>query len=644
MARVVRCLAVLTMALGALAFAATAGAQPPPQGGGPITVSLPPGTTLAPGQYTVVIQGPDQEIRATAVVPPAGATGNLGTEGPDGTGAAPQPVQPGQQQSTPATATSGGGSGLLMIGALVLALLAIAGAVLYLKVLVPRKQVRAYLVTLALVEAKRYEEALPRLTQTESKLPERLQREARFFIAFSLFQLGEFDGAGQRLAEQYRERPEDENVAYLLAYLRAERRDYDRAEPILEGMESRGQLGVAAAKRLYGIVKFQRALKAFHDGRIEAAAELFEKVEELGDFRDQIPPDLRNQHIVLGAQALFEKAPARAREHFHGIERAADSLDAAQEASLLATAKLGFALAAWIEDEADSAAQIENFLTDAARLLDPSSELELPWPEDDVDTNLTDRLGKLEQKATRPAELAEIAQALRDIHFLRGAAVLRSWIRADQADAKANESRYHTAALARFACARDRDPEFGDTYLVAGLLAYYLAKTDHERARAVALLRKAQRLGIRAPEALQIINHHDRLRAANKDAVEEYLQVLDSYLRDGTVRRQVREALIERLSRYGRVRDWDTRPEFARVRTVEPTVAEIRSRSGLLLEHLRQLTVSPHEAAEFASARDLTSRLERESRELFERARSIEEKEAELLLLVGDRLLPDLEG
>jgi len=120
--------------------------------------------------------------------------------------------------------------------------------------------------------------------------------------------------------------------------------------------------------------------------------------------------------------------------------------------------------------------------------------------------------------------------------------------------------------------------------------------------------------------------------------------VLDSYLRDGTVRRQVREALIERLSRYGRVRDWDTRPEFARVRTVEPTVAEIRSRSGLLLEHLRQLTVSPHEAAEFASARDLTSRLERESRELFERARSIEEKEAELLLLVGDRLLPDLEG
>src|SRR5262249_32025899 len=185
-------------------------------------------------------------------------------------------------------------------------------------------------------------------------------------------------------------------------------------------------------------------------------------------------------------------------------------------------------------------------------------------------------------------------------------------------------------ALARLACARARDPEFSDTYLVAGLLRYYLAGDAAERQRAVGLLRYAQMLGVRDPEVLRILDHDTRSRRATPDAVEAYLQVLDQYIRDGTVRDQVKEELIRRNSRYGKARDLDSRPGIIRIRAVQPTVAEMNDRSQLLTERVRQLLAMHPNARDLAGAYELIQSLEQTGQALSEYARSVEEKEASL--------------
>jgi len=523
--------------------------------------------------------------------------------------------------------------------------LGVGGVLLYFKVLVPRRRTRSYREVLALVDHGDYARALPALTRMEFELPARKRDNARFFIAFCQFQLDYLDEAEHGLAALNREKPQDANVAYLLAYLRVARRDYDGAEPVLEGIDLTGRPGTDTPEhiaKLYGIVKFQRGLEAFRDGRIGAAAELFEKTQQLGHFGDQIPADFKNQHVMIGTQCLFDRNVAEARRQFEDLQRMAGQLgDAEQRESMLASASIGLALAAWIENTADSPAEVERRLVDAARRLDPDAPLELTWPVDAAGSGIAgfvERLEALRDKKDSPAERAELDQVLRDIHFLRGAAVLRSWATSDQATQRLES--FYAAALSRFACARDRDPDFSDAYLVVGLLRYYLADADQERDHGAELLRRAQQLGTRDPEVRQILNQHDQRRRVNQDAVRAYLDVLNDYIQNGTVREQVRIALLQRLSRYGKRLHWDSRPDPALVRTVAPTVAEINDRSALLRERVRELATG-HGAAELATTNELTRRLERESRELSERARAVEESEAELLVQVGDRLLTD---
>lgn len=608
-------------------------------GGTTITIALPAGVSLAPGTYDAVIRKADgQEIKAKVVVvaAPSASSASPGQQSSGGS------QSPAVRPTRPATAKSRARGALpVIVIVLAAALLVLAGFLLYTRVFTPRRKIGSYRRALALISAGRYQQALPELTSLESSLPRKLRRDARFFIGYALYQLDDLDEAEPRLAALNREDRSDVNVAYLLAYIRVARRDFDRAEPVLEAIESSGQLRTDYARKLYGVVKFHRALEAFREGRIDAAAELFEKVEQLGEFHEYIPADLRNRHVVLGAQALFEKDVRQARTQFDGLEQAAQRLDATQRDSMLASAKLGLALAAWIDQTPHSPAEVEGLLVEAVGLLDPGSDLTRPWGEDAGGADVAARLEALANGEARSPEQRGLDRALRDIHFLRGIAVLRSWARADRAAADEAAQTYLDDALARFACARDRDQDFSDVYLVVGLLRYYLATTDRDRAAGVALLRQAQKLGTRDPEVLQIVNHYDRIRQANRDAVDAYLQVLDRYLLDGTVREQVRAALVRRLSRYGKVRHWDTRPELTRMRTVQPTVAEMNDRSRLLMERISQLMAMQPAAADFAVARDLTRSLEHESRVLSEQALAVEQKEAELLVLVGDRLLSD---
>jgi hypothetical protein len=604
-----------------------------------VTATLPPGVTLPGGDYRGTIAGPNGPVDVTFAVG-AGSTPTTqpGTTAPPATAAQPGTPPPSQAGGAPAATPAEQSSGFSTVLLTILATAVLIGLCLVAnrKILVPRRHGQALRDAVALVAAGSYAAAVPALTSIENKLTDKQRTRARFFVAFALFRMDNLDEAEHRLGALNREDPKNPDVAYLLAYLRTERRDYDGAEPVLAKVE--GTSGFTPrARKLYGVIKFRRGLEALRDGRIDAASVLFAAVETLGDFRDLIPADLRNRHVTLGAQALYDKDVIAARKHFEDLEQAALAAEPGEREQMNASAELGLALAAWIENRPDSGGRVDELLTSVARRLDPDSPTELPWPAGESAASVADRLAAM-RDGDRAA--SELDRTLRDIHLLRGAAQLRQWAADPKAAAKV-DSRL-AGVVGRFAAARERDPEFSDPYLTVGLLKYYLAAGDATREEAAAILLRAQLLGARDPEVLGILNREARRSRASRDAVDAYLQVLDRYVEDGSVREQVRADLVRRLARYNKVRDWDSRPEIVQVRAVAPTVAEMNDRSELLRERVSQL-LSASGAGELAGARDLVRSLEAESRRLSEHARSVEQKEADLLVMVGDRLLSDYE-
>jgi len=599
-----------------------------------VVIVLPSGVTLQPGSYNGVIEVSGNKISIQIKVlasaqpsSPASPDGSASTTG--------SPPQPG---SSPASTP---GWIEIALAALVPVLLIALGALAYFKIIAPRKQIEPYRQALDLTRDKKYGEALPLLTQVESKLPDRLRRDARFFIAFAHFQLNNAQQAEFVLDALLRENHKDAGAAYLLAYIRVQAKRYDEAEPVLERMQSNNQLNVHHAKKLLGIVKFRRALTALKEGRVEAAGELFEQVQTLGDFADQIPPDLRNHQIVLGTKALFDKDLAEARKHFEGLEKAVSQSPEEQRSRLLATAKTGLALVEWIEAGTNAYSTIENLLAEVVNLLDPQGILKLPWPMDTSEKRVVEKLKDLEAKKDQPAEEKEVNRWLRDVHFLRGMTVLRSWLQMDGEAAHQAIAEKYDSALSRFACSYARDEDFADVWLVVGLLMYYLRKPGAERSQGIDLLQRAQKLGMHDPDAVEIINNRERIEKANADAVDKYLQLLDKYLADETVRKEVRLALLERLSKYKRIQSWEKRPDLAPARSVEPTLAEVRNRSEILLTRVEQILTGRVRSEEVNRVRDLSYSIAHSSQQLYDQAKAIEEKESQLLVETGNRLFMD---
>lgn len=522
------------------------------------TVTFPPGSSLPEGTYDAVVTGPQGQLPARIVV------------------------------------ESGSSLPLVLV---VVALLGLA-ALAYFRVLVPRRRRQAYEQALAQMDTGEFRRALPALTRLEGQLPPKLRAEARFHVAFALFRIDSLDEAEHRLAALHRENPAEESVCYLLAYLRVTRCDHEGAESILDAAMADGHLTGRRMRKLYAVVKFQRAAEAVADGRLDAAAELFAKVERLGEFVDRIPADLRNRHLALGTQALFDKDVSAARDHFESLRTT--SLEPAQ----LASVHLGLALAEWLDPSPDSGDRIEQLLAESARLLDPGGDLEKDWP------------------ATTPGSAAENLAALgeerdpvlRNIHFLRGMAAVRA------GDLP--------AAVRRFACAHD--PGFSDVHLVVGLIKYHQGDPEE----GVTLLRHAQKLGAREPELRRIIAGHQQ---PGQQAMAQYLDVLDTFAGDDAVLAQVRTALTDRLTRFRKPRDWDHRPDIATRAT--PTIDDLGDRSAILRERVTQLLASG--TPNLDAARSLADDLERDAAALVASARTVQRKEAELLALLGNSLLTE---
>jgi hypothetical protein len=160
---------------------------------------------------------------------------------------------------------------------------------------------------------------------------------------------------------------------------------------------------------------------------------------------------------------------------------------------------------------------------------------------------------------------------------------------------------------------------------------------------AIALLREARKRGARDPELIEILNRHDQRASTGQRDADALLDVIDRYLRDPTVRASIRSRLVQQRARFGKLREWDERPDLAATRVAQPTVAELSDRAALLMERVRLLGDAGGRAdldAALLAANELAEASER----LALQARAVEQQEAAVLALISDALLAEHGG
>ncbi|GIJ60306.1 tetratricopeptide repeat protein [Virgisporangium aurantiacum] len=594
------------------------GAAPAPA---PSTVAVPlPAASLAPGSYEVLIRGSGTELATTIVVPsgPPAATEPAGQ--PDGSA---------WWLLLVVLLVTGGGAAFVLArrggapgGASALRL---SGG-----------STRRYHELLAMLDAGEYARVLPELTRLEGTLPDRLRDDARFFIAFAQYQLGDLDPAEHLLATLHRESPDDREVGYLLAYVRTDRRNFDGAAAVLEAVERADRLDGDRIRRLYSVVTYQRAAEALRDGRVREAADLFEKVDRLGGLPGQVPADLRGRHALLGVQALLSKETEAARRHFQALDTVPADAEAADSDEIRATAQLGLALADWIEFGSARADAINRHLNAVLRNLAPDAPTVLEWT--DPTEQLTERLAGLAARRAKAPEQAERDRTLRDVHLLRAMLILRYVADLDGVDVRRRD-RYLDLTLGRLACARELDPEFADVYIVAGMLGHHLTTGPAEAEWAAALLSRARQLGARDPELIRALKHLERRAPTTRDDVDLYLQELDRFIHDPVIRQQVRHALAARMARYGKFPDWEVAAEPEPERAA--TLPELVDRAELHAARLDKLIAAAPDRQDRANLEELARLHDQRVRELATLVRTVETAEADLLAGLGDLLLDE---
>jgi len=346
--------------------------------------------------------------------------------------------------------------------------------------------------------------------------------DARFAQAFVRATLGRYEpgryGAAVTAVEELTTAEGyDGATAYLALWLHARLENHEK---VCELFDVHGDLlaPMASSRRIAAVSHFQLAIDHWRRREIDGALHYFDRLRELGQLTDQIPPGVENLQLVQGIQAVFDDRMEDARSCFAGArERASQRGDRTVEA------ELGILACEWRSGEP---------------------------------TELAERLERLAAILRRlPPEDAEGELLKAPVALLRLVALLREWTQRPALSGILSEA--DRDELARRADAvREADGELGDADLVTGLLGYYFALGQDEREEALAALERGRDAakGIMLPEVLDLVER-ERALGGEGDAVTRYLQLLGEFLADPERSAQDRARYLRLRSRFARFSD-----------------------------------------------------------------------------------------
>ncbi|MEV0372674.1 hypothetical protein AB0I10_23060 [Streptomyces sp. NPDC050636] len=398
-----------------------------------------------------------------------------------------------------------------------------------------------------------------------------------------------------------------EHTAYLELWVQARLENHDRVTDLYAEhtalLETR-----PASRRIAAISHLQLAVGHWRRRETDGALHHFDRVRELGELTDRIPPEVNDLQLVKGVQSVFDGQTEEARDAFTGAR------GRAEERGLPTTeAELGILVCDWADG-------------------DPGE--------------LGERLDQLvRQVAERPADDPTTGLLRTGIALLRLLALVREWLR-KPALSGAPWLTDFLELERRAAAVREADPELGDAALVEGMVRYYFALSQPEREQALAVLDGGTNLakGIQLPEVLDLMER-ERALGGEGDAISRYLVLVGEFLQDPD-RSLEDQAQYRRLkakfTRFGDPGDLDT----SAVPRQRAPLDDFRRRSEALRRRV-ELIVYPRlrdldeDDPSKLALRALLEELEAASQVYADGAEVLHGAERNLITSTGEILLPE---
>ncbi|MFD5739989.1 hypothetical protein ACFXJM_03745 [Streptomyces massasporeus] len=397
------------------------------------------------------------------------------------------------------------------------------------------------------------------------------------------------------------------DTAYLELWVQAQLKHHDRVTDLYAEhtalLDTRPQ-----SRRIAAVSHLQLAVEHWRRRETDGALHHFDRVRELGELTDRIPPEVNDLQLVKGVQSVFDGRTEDAREAFTGARERA-------EARGLPTveAELGVLVCDWADgDPAELGERLDRLSRQVAHL-----------PADDPTTGLL-RTG---------------------VEVLRLVALVREWLGRPALSGAPSPSDVQELER-RAAAVREADPDLGDAALVEGLVRYWFALNQPEREQALDVLDKGRNLarGITLPEVLDLMER-ERALGDDGDALSRYLVLVSEFLDDPDRSPEDRahyRRLKDRFGQFGGAGDLDTTP-VPRQRAPHD---DLRRRNEALRRRI-ELIVYPRlrDLAEDAPAkvalRALMAELEAASRVYGDGAEVLHRAEHKLITTTGEILLPE---
>ncbi|MFJ5047190.1 hypothetical protein [Streptomyces sp. NPDC088719] len=397
------------------------------------------------------------------------------------------------------------------------------------------------------------------------------------------------------------------DTAYLELWVQAKLEHHDRVTDLYAEhsvlLEAR-----PASRRIAAVSHLQLAVGHWQRRETDGALHHFDRVRELGELTDRIPPEVNDLQLVKGVQSLFDGRPDEARDAFIGASRRA------RERHLPTTeAELGIVACDWVDGHPRA---------------------------------LGERLSQLaEEVAQRPADDPTTGLLRTGIETLGLLALVREWLGRPALSGAPWPSDF--LELERRATAvREADPELGDAALVEGLVRYYFALSQPEREDALAILDEGRKLarGITLPEVLDLMEREREL-GGEGDAISRYLTLVSEFLDDpdrSPEDRAQHRRMKEKFAPYGNPVGLDTEA----VPRQRASLEDIQRRNDSLRRRVELITYPklrdlPEDHPARVAVGELLEKLRSASQVYADGAGVLHEAERKLIISTGEILLPE---
>ncbi|MCX4820099.1 hypothetical protein OG883_09310 [Streptomyces sp. NBC_01142] len=398
-----------------------------------------------------------------------------------------------------------------------------------------------------------------------------------------------------------------EHTAYLELWVQARLENHDRVTDLYT--EHRDLLDARPqSRRIAAISHLQLAAGHWRRRETDGSLHHFDRVRELGELTEKIPPEVNDLQLVKGVQAVFDGRTDEARAAFGDARKRS-----AERGLPTVEAELGLLVCDWADGDPQRLGEWLGHLAE---------EVEQNPPEDGT------------------AELLRTGIALLRLLTLLREWLLRPALSGAPSAADFGELRRRGDAL------READPELGDACLVDGLVRYYFALDQSEREGALAVLESGTGLakGILLPEVLDLMER-ERALGGEGDAISRF-RVLVEELHDDPEGSEENRAQYRRLkAKFTRFGDPGDLEDGAVPNQRVPLddhrrrSAALRSRVELIL-YPRLRDLADDDPARGA-VRELLDELEQASSVYVEGAEVLHGAERNLITSTGQILLPE---